>query len=138
MDLESAQNSTHYVMAHDTDTGELWEVCVKGHAAPEDALSTALRRKTWAAFLISGHKFEFGVSDEPNQDIKNAKKVTFTKPAPVEEAGPPSAADHVDFDALKTMIEPIPAGTLDRLDANSGLRSISLGVRAIDDALKTS
>jgi hypothetical protein len=135
MDLDTAQNSAHYVMAHDTDTGELWEVCVRGHATPEDALSTALRRKTWAEFLISGHKFEFGVSSEPNKVIKRAKKVTFTKPAlaGVESS---SAAEYVDFEKLTEMIEPLTTGTLDRLDANSGLRSISIGVRMIDAALK--
>lgn len=53
-----------YVLGHNTDTGEKWEVSVPA-TSPEHALTTVLRRGGWAERLLSEQPFRFVVSDVP-------------------------------------------------------------------------
>ncbi len=122
---------TMYVGAYDVDTGETWEISTVAET-PEDALGTALRRKTWAAFLLSGHAFKFGVSTSPPVFV-GLKETVREAEAP---AGSASAC--VDIDEIKSLVDAVQDGMMATIDANSGLRSIKLGVRRIDAAIGSS
>jgi hypothetical protein len=53
-----------YVLGHNIDTGEKWEVSVSAQS-PERALATVLRRRMWAEWLLSEQPFRFVVSHVP-------------------------------------------------------------------------
>ncbi len=128
-----ADKKTMYVGAYDVDTGETWEVSTTAKT-PEDALGTALRRKTWAAFLLSGHAFRFTVGSLPRVDRPRMGRGRSIGP---DQSSPSRSgfSAYVDFEAISGLVAGAKDGTMAALDANSGLRSIENGVRRIDDAI---